>query len=101
MRHPNVVWVYGVVLKPMSKDDESNDAELSDQDGGQFCLHVANAQHWFEQFLWHLQPHVVWEVHYPLLILSRTSGIVQMHCDITFPLAHLTANPHVCMTSAV
>ncbi|KAL3149146.1 hypothetical protein ABBQ32_001981 [Trebouxia sp. C0010 RCD-2024] len=34
MRHPNVVWVYGVVLKPMSKDDESNDAELSDHDGG-------------------------------------------------------------------
>ena len=34
IRHPNVVWVYGVVLKPMSKDDESNDEELHDQEGG-------------------------------------------------------------------
>lgn len=69
MRHPNVVWVYGVVLKPMSKDDESNDAELSDHDGGQFSLHVANTQRWFEQFLWHLQSDVVWEVHHPLHFL--------------------------------
>ena len=35
MRHPNVVWVYGIVLKPMSKDDEDDD-ELNDHDGG--CL---------------------------------------------------------------
>lgn len=34
MRHPNVVWVYGVVLKPMTKDDENTDDDLNDQDGG-------------------------------------------------------------------
>lgn len=35
MRHPNVVWVYGIVLKPMTKDDGSDDDELNDRDGGQ------------------------------------------------------------------
>ena len=35
MRHPNVVWVYGIVLKPMTKDDESDDDELDDRDGGE------------------------------------------------------------------
>lgn len=35
MRHPNVVWVYGIVLKPMAKDDESDDDELNDHDGGE------------------------------------------------------------------
>ena len=35
MRHPNVVWVYGIVLKPMTKDDESDDDELNDHDGGE------------------------------------------------------------------
>ena len=35
MRHPNVVWVYGIVLKPMRKDeDDDDDDELNDQDGG-------------------------------------------------------------------
>lgn len=34
MRHPNVVWVYGIVLKPMSKDDDSDDDELGEQDQG-------------------------------------------------------------------
>ena len=33
MRHPNVVWVYGIVLKPMSKDEDDDD-ELSDRDQG-------------------------------------------------------------------
>ncbi len=34
MRHPNVVWVYGIVLKPMNKDDEDDDDELGSHDGG-------------------------------------------------------------------
>ncbi|KAL0025127.1 hypothetical protein WJX77_001678 [Trebouxia sp. C0004] len=34
MRHPNVVWVYGIVLKPMSKDEDEDDDELSDRDPG-------------------------------------------------------------------
>ncbi|DBA77349.1 TPA: hypothetical protein ACH3X2_000866 [Trebouxia sp. C0005] len=34
MRHPNVVWVYGIVLKPMSKDEDDDDDELSDRDQG-------------------------------------------------------------------
>ena len=37
MRHPNVVWVYGIVLKPMSKDDDDDDDELSDRDQGDAC----------------------------------------------------------------
>ena len=38
MRHPNVVWVYGIVLKPMSKDEDDDDDELSDRDQGDACL---------------------------------------------------------------
>ena len=30
MRHPNVVWVYGIVLKPMSKDDEDDEDDGRD-----------------------------------------------------------------------
>lgn len=37
MRHPNVVWVYGIVLKPMSKDEDDDDDELSDRDQGDAC----------------------------------------------------------------
>ena len=35
MRHPNVVWVYGIVLRPMkSNDDSDDDDELMDRDNG-------------------------------------------------------------------
>ena len=34
MRHPNVVWVYGIVLKSMSKDGDSDDDELGERDQG-------------------------------------------------------------------
>lgn len=48
MRHPNVVWVYGIVLKPMNKDDEDDDDdELSTVDRGDasivIMLHAANS----------------------------------------------------------
>lgn len=43
MRHPNVVWVYGIVLKPMSKDEDDDDDELSDRDqGGASLLQCPN-----------------------------------------------------------
>ena len=48
MRHPNVVWVYGIVLKPMNKDDEDDDDdELSTVDRGDastvIMAHAANS----------------------------------------------------------
>ena len=52
MRHPNVVWVYGIVLKPMTKDDESDDDELNDRDGGQLPYALSTHQHISR---WHLQ----------------------------------------------
>lgn len=47
MRHPNVVWVYGIVLKPMNpKDGDSDDDE---HDGGKV---IVLAQQHLGWWLW-------------------------------------------------